>query len=195
MVFLTCLVMVISQSPESVVLNEVMYNPDGNTLGLDEHLEWVEIYNSGAEGVNLAGMMISDGNNQLYLGHYLLAPGAYGVVCANQLSFKAAYGDDVRLIPWSGEWTRLRNSSDEVILYGENGTVIESLRYEENWGASGTEPSRADGDGASLERISPDGPNDETNWCPSEDYANPTANDAGDAVCWGTPGAENTVSR
>lgn len=180
--------------PGTVVLNEVMYNPDGQTLGLDEHMEWIELYNASEEGVNLAGMMLTDGNNQLYLGHYLLAPGAYGVVAANEASFRSAYGANPRVIPWSGEWTRLRNSTDEIILYGEDGTVMESLHYYESWGANGTEPSRADGDGASLERISSTGPNDETNWAPSTDYANPTEDNDGDRVCWGTPGEKNSIS-
>lgn len=194
MVFLLTMTAILSQVPGTVVLNEVMYNPDGSTLGLDEHLEWIEIYNASSEGVNLAGMMLSDGNNQAFLGHYLLAPDSYGVVCANDLSFKAAYGTEIRLIPWSGEWTRLRNSTDEIILYSENGTVMETLRYDESWGASGTEPSPADGDGASLERINPAGPNDPSNWQPSEDYANPTRDNGGDAVCWGTPGAANSIA-
>ncbi|MCP4647539.1 MAG: lamin tail domain-containing protein, partial [bacterium] len=102
--------MLAAQNPGDVVISEIMYNPDGNTLGLDEHLEWIEIYNNSVEGINLAGMMLSDGNNQVFLGHYLLAPDTYGVIPANDLSFTAAYGSDIRLIPWSGEWTRLRNS-------------------------------------------------------------------------------------
>ena len=182
----------LSYAPGTIVLSEIMYNPDGQTLGLDEHMEWFELYNASDEGLNLAGMMITDGNNQIYLGHYLLAPGAYGVVCANDASFKSIYGNDVRLIPWSGEWTRLRNSSDELILYGEDGTVMESVTYYDSWGVNGTEPSPADGDGSSLERIDPTGPNDETNWAPSRDF-NHTAED-GDPVCWGTPGAENSVA-
>lgn len=185
-------VALLSQSPGDVVLSEIMYNPDGQTLGLDEHMEWVELYNASAEGVNLAGMMISDGNNQMYLGHYLLAPGAYGVVCANDASFKTAYGNSVRIIPWSGEWTRLRNSSDELILYSEDGTVMETVTYFDSWGSNGTEPSTADGDGSSLEKIVLSGPNDESNWAPSEDYSHTGAD--GDPVCWGTPGAENSVA-
>lgn len=194
MTFLLLLTALVFQSPGTIVLSEIMYNPDGSTLGLDEHLEWIEICNPTAEAINLSGFMLSDGNNQIYLGHYLLSPGSYGVVCANDVSFKAAYGNDVRLVPWSGEWIRLRNSSDEVILYSEDGTVLESVRYEESWGADGTEPSRADGGGSSIERISTAGPGDETNWQPSRDYANPTPDDSGDAVCWGTPGAENSIS-
>lgn len=186
-------IVLVAQSSGSVILNEVMYNPDGSTLGLDEHLEWYELYNNSSEGINLAGMMLSDGNNQVFLSHYLLAPGAYGVVCADAFSFEVAYGPDVKIIPWSGEWTRLRNSTDEVLFYSEDGTVLETLRYDQSWGANGTQPSAADGDGASLERISFDGPNDPSNWQPSEDYANPTL-DNDDAVCWGTPGAVNSIS-
>lgn len=194
MLFFLIITALVSQLPGDIVINEVMYNPDGSTLGLDEHLEWVEIYNASPEAINLAGMMISDGNNQVFLSHYLLAPDTYGVIPANDLSFTAAYGSNIRLIPWSGEWTRLRNSTDEIILYSENGTVMETLRYDQSWGASGTEPSSADGDGASLERISATGPNDSSNWQPSEDFANPTPDNGGDSVCWGTPGAVNSIA-
>lgn len=176
----------------TILLNEIMYNPDGQTLGLDEHMEWIELYNSSTEAVNLAGMMITDGNKQIYLGHYLMPAGAYGVVCANEDSFKIAYGSEVRVLPWSGEWTRLRNSGDDVILYAENGTVVESVKYDEDWGANGTESSRADGGGSSLERIDPSALNDATNWRPSTDFANPSEADE-DTACWGTPGAENSV--
>lgn len=189
------LLAVIAQFQGAVILNEIMYNPDGQTLGLDEHMEWIELYNDGPETINLAGMMISDGGNQLYLGHFLLTAGAYGVICADEESFKSAYGNDVTVLPWSGEWTRLRNSSDEVILYTESGTVIESIRFEESWGASGTVPSRADGEGSSLERIDPSGPNDSTNWRPSEDFSSPASEENEDAICWGTPGLSNSVSK
>lgn len=194
MLFFLIITTLVSQLPGDIVINEVMYNPDGSTLGLDEHLEWIEIYNVSPEAINLAGMMISDGNNQVFLSHYLLAPDTYGVIPANDLSFIAAYGSDIRLIPWSGEWTRLRNSTDEIILYSENGTVMETLRYDQSWGASGTEPSSADGDGASLERIEAAGPNDPSNWKPSEDFANPTPDKGGDPACWGTPGAVNSIA-
>ena len=194
MILFLMLTALVSQNPGDVVINEIMYNPDGSTLGLDEHLEWFELYNASEEAVNLAGMMLTDGNNQVFLGHYLLAPDTYGVVPANVLSFQAAYGTEIRLIPWSGEWTRLRNSTDEVLLYSENGTVMETIRYDQSWGASGTEPSPADGDGASLERISASAANDPSNWQPSEDYANPTPDNGGDSVCWGTPGAINSIS-
>ncbi len=182
----------LAQASGTVVLSEIMYNPDGKTLGLDEHMEWIELYNASEEGVNLAGMMLSDGNNQMYLGHYLLAPGAYAVVCVNEASFRSIYGEGVRLIPWSGEWTRLRNSSDQVILYGEDGTVMESVTYYDSWGAQGTNPSTADGDGSSLERIDLTGPNDESNWAPSEDFSH--TDEEGDPVCWGTPGEENSLN-
>jgi hypothetical protein len=93
---LPLLTALVFQAPGTIVLSEIMYNPDGNTLGLDEHLEWIEICSPATEAVNLSGFMLSDGNNQVYLGRYLLSPGSYEVVPANGISLKTAYGNDVR---------------------------------------------------------------------------------------------------
>jgi len=194
MLITIAMVLLASSAQGTVVLNEIMYNPDGNTLGLDEQMEWVEICNASGTETNLAGMMLSDGNNQLYMGDFLLPPGGYGVLALDEQAFSSAYGGNILLIPWSGEWTNMRNSADELILYSADGTVLESLRYSDNWGAEGVNQSRADGDGASLERVDLFGTDDSTNWKPSEDFDCPVRDAAGDPVCWGTPGAENSVS-
>ena len=186
--------MLISGLQGNIVLSEIMYDPDRQTLGIDDDMEWIEICNPASEEVNLAGMMLTDRGNQLFLEDFILPPGSYAVICSNESAFNAAYGNGIPVVPWSGEWTKLSNSGDEITLYANDGRVLEYLSYSDTWGADESGSSRADGDGASLERTDLTGPNDETNWQPSEDYSNPTPNENGDAVCWGTPGAQNSVA-
>jgi hypothetical protein len=195
MIFL-CIQMIFTQQLQGVVFSELMYNPHRATLGRDDDMEWIELYNRGESPANLAGMMISDGGNQLFLDSFILESGCYAVVCANEESFRNAYGDHVDIVSWTGSWTKMSNSGDDMVLYGNDGTVIESVAYSDQWGSpDGEGRSPADGLGSSLERIDPWGPNDETNWQPSRDFSNPTRGADGEAVCWGTPGAANSVAR
>lgn len=194
MVLLFATTMLFSGLQGNIVLSEIMYDPDRQTLGIDDEMEWIELFNPTAEDVNLAGMMLADRGNQLFLEDFILPSGSYAVVCASESAFRSAYGDGIALVPWSGQWTKLSNSGDEITLYANDGRVLEYLSYSDTWGADDSGSSRADGDGASLERIDLLGPNDESNWQPSEDYANPTPKENGDAVCWGTPGAVNSIA-
>ena len=65
-----------------VILNEIMYNPEG----ADYYTEYIELYNSGIEVVNLAGWMISDGEGTDSLiggpgvDSLSLSPGGYALV-------------------------------------------------------------------------------------------------------------------
>ena len=87
-----------------IVLTEVMYNP---TQASDTDLEWIEIYNNGAESVDLSSWKI-DGNN---FEDFLILSGEF-VVIARELvdgtdtdldSFESVYGNGDSI------W----NSSDE----------------------------------------------------------------------------------
>lgn len=182
-------------APGDVVLSELMYNADGATLGDDDDMEWIELCNLSGETQNLQGMMLSDGNNQLFLDGYLLAPGEYVVVAANAGLFAEAYGQSVPVVGWDGEWTKMSNGGDEVILYDADGAVIDSVAYSDQWGRmEGDADSPADGDGASLEKVDLAGGGSEENWQPSVDYASPWTHEDGEPICWGTPGEANSVS-
>lgn len=50
-----------------VAITEIMYNPDGPTLGPDSLFEWVELCNLTAEPVQLQGMVLSDRGNGVVL--------------------------------------------------------------------------------------------------------------------------------
>ena len=182
--------------PGDIVITEIMYNPDGPTLGSDDLYEWVELCNIGIDPVQLDGMMLSDGGNQLFLEVFELAPMARVVVAADPASFSGAYGSMVPVVQWEGEWVKLSNSSDTLILYSSTGGVIDELSYTDDWGVAEGDTTRsdADGRGSSLEKIVISGGNESYNWAPSADFACPVVDPETEAPkCWGTPGAVNSL--
>ena len=183
-------------SSGDLVISEIMYNPDGPTLGPDDQFEWIELCNTGIVPVELGGMMLSDGGNQLFLDDYLLEPSLRVIVAADPFSFSNAYGLNTPVVHWDGTWTKLSNSSDTILLYSSSGEVLDELIYYDTWGLAedDTTRSEADGRGSSLEKIILSGPNTEDNWSPSVDWSCPlTDPETGDPVCWGTPGDVNSV--
>jgi hypothetical protein len=189
------LVGLMALAPGDLVLSELMYNADGATLGDDDDMEWIELCNLSGQTQSLQGMMLSDGNNQLFLDGYLLAPGGYVVVPASESLFTEAYGEAVPVVGWDGEWTKMSNGGDEIVLYDSNGIVVDSVAYSDDWGrGEGDADSPADGDGSSLEKVDLAGGGGEENWRPSVDCASPWSGEDGEPVCWGTPGEANSVS-
>ncbi len=187
---------IVMVAPGEIVITEIMYNPDGPTLGEDDLFEWIELCNLSAEPIQLEGMMLSDGGNQLFLESFILEPMARAVVPAKESSFIAAYGSGILIVPWDGVWTKLSNSADMLLLYSSSGGVLDEIAYLDSWGVDEEISSRsaADGTGSSLEKINIGGENTEINWIPSKDYANPNVDpDTGEPVCWGTPGEVNSV--
>ncbi|OPL18370.1 MAG: hypothetical protein AVO35_05865 [Candidatus Aegiribacteria sp. MLS_C] len=186
--------MLMLASPADVVISEIMYNPDGTSMGPDELMEWVELHYGGEETLNLRGMSISDGTNRLVLEDYLIQPGDYVVVAASAGAFIDLYGSTVPMVEWTGEWTKLRNSGDTVSLYGPEGSLVETVTFLDSWGSGGDSGSPADGDGSTLERIDLEGGTEESNWASSEDWDYRIVS-SGNPLCWGTPGERNSRRR
>src|ERR1043166_4599590 len=53
---------ILSVAQANIVINEIHYNPDVKT----EHVEFVELYNTGPGSVDLAGWYFSDGVNYTF---------------------------------------------------------------------------------------------------------------------------------
>ena len=181
----------VALGPGDLVVSEIMYNPDGATLGDDDDMEWVELYNASGETLSLGGIMLSDGNNQLFLLDHLVLPGEYVVVCANTEAFIQVYGPGVTVVGWDGAWIKQSNSGDSVIIYDLLGGVVDEISYSDQWGADDDGRSPADGDGSSLEKRDLSGGSSRDNWSPSVDFGGPMLDD--DPMCWGTPGMPNST--
>ncbi len=175
-----------------VVINEIHYQPL-HALNTREPVEeeFIELFNRGANPVNLTGWRLTRGVSFTFTNR-TLAAGGYLVVAANTAAFAARHPAVTQVI---GNWTgSLANSGEDIELENAQGQRVDlvpfadegewSLRQRVNFGGSiygWTWASDADGGGRSLELRNPALPN---NYGPN--WAASTSNH-------GTPGAANSV--
>jgi hypothetical protein len=95
----------------------------------------------------------------------ILPPGARVLVVENRAAFEFRYGNG---LPIAGVWNgALDNSGETLTLLAYNDAAIQQFSYNDG----DTWPSRADGDGSSLELINPNANyNDPDNWRGSVDF-------------------------
>ncbi|MEX2186748.1 MAG: lamin tail domain-containing protein, partial [Pirellulales bacterium] len=110
----------------TVVLNEIMYNPQGG----GESLEWIELHNQMAVDMDISRWRLSDGVSFTFPAGTVVPGGGYLVVAADPAALSAAGEFTGALGPWTGalanggEQIELRNNSDRVmdaVDYGDNG--------------------------------------------------------------------------
>ncbi len=175
-------------SAHQVVINEIMY--DSFTHGTNE--EWIELYNSGTNSVNVAGWKFTKGVT------YDFAPtnfpaGGYLIIAANVAWFNTAYpGREYVMGGWTGT---LANNGEAIRIEDAEGNKVDEVDYstEGDWARrirvqsgthfgwdwfaahSGTVSNKT------LELINPN------------IHANSGQNWAASIVDGGTPGAVNSV--
>lgn len=160
-----------------IVLTEVMYNP---TQASDTDLEWIEIYNNGAESVDLSSWKI-DGNN---FEDFLILSGEF-VVIARELvdgtdtdldSFESVYGNGDSIWNSSDENFRAFDGdfslTDIDLVNLTDGVYFEVLEYNSSFGGNGN--------GFSIEKIDVNKENTFDNWKES-------------SISGGSPGWGNVV--
>jgi len=109
-----------------IVITEFMNNP--NTVS-DSDGEWIELYNTTSESIDLIGWTLKDdGNDSHTIGSTLIIPAeSYAVLGRNNaggLIPDYIYGSDIEL----------DNDFDEIVLLAPNGTEIDRVEYDENEG-------------------------------------------------------------
>ena len=161
-----------AEIPE-IVINEIMYNPSGD-LGDDADFEFLELYNPGTEAADMSGCYFPEGIDYVFEAGAMIDAGAYIVLAINADSLFDAFG-----VVAYGEFSgALGNSGEDIQLTTADSTEIDYVYYwdnEEGW------PTEPDGDGPSLELISPELDNSlSVNWQAS-------------FATFGTPGAVNSV--
>lgn len=153
--------------PIEIVINEMMYHPyHPENTAENTALEYIELYNKGADPVSLEGWRFSDGIDYVIGAGVILGVGDYLVVASDVNEFSARYPGVVNVVGgWSG---RLSNSGEDVELMDAGGVLMDKVDYcdEGEWavrrlgsvdnGHRGWEWSDAhDGGGMSLELINP----------------------------------------
>lgn len=132
----------ISLANPAITINEIMYDAPGT----DDKHEWVEIFNSGSEPVDLAGWKINDGDNATNhafnpppknssRGSFILEPGQFAILAgdaatiASDLSQYAGTIIDTVL--------SLNNTSATIKILNSENLEIDSTAYNKSSGANG----------------------------------------------------------
>ncbi|MEO8353178.1 MAG: lamin tail domain-containing protein, partial [Chthoniobacteraceae bacterium] len=112
--------------------------------------EWVELYNKGADPVNLAGWTLDGGTSFTFPAGTTIEAGEYLVVAKNATALAAKWPEQSARIlgNFSGS---LSNRGERLALKDANGNPADELHYY----TGGAWPETADGGGASLELRDP----------------------------------------
>jgi hypothetical protein len=145
-------------------LSEVMYHPAPAPGGPfeDEDFEFIELKNISRQPLNLLGATFNEGVTFTFtnVATSTLAPGARVLIVRRLAAFVSRYGNN---LPVAGEYLgALHNSGESLRLQDAQGETVFEFRYEDSWFTN------TDGDGFSLEPVSPDADLDlASSWRPS----------------------------
>jgi len=166
-----CILFLIAKSADAIVINEIMYNPDGTDTGR----EWIELYNNDSFDVDISEWKLyeNDINHGLTIsqGDLVIPGNEYAVIADNCDNFLLDYPDFNGTIIDSA--FSLSNLGELICIKDSSLTFVDCVDYSPTWGA--------DGNGKSLKRKNPNQKNTEDNWAESISDK-------------GTPGMKNSVS-
>lgn len=139
-----------------VVINEVMYNPEGSDTGR----EWIELYNTGASDVTMVSgsgsgsWRIGDSSNHTLInpvggvgrGSLTIPAGGYLIIASDPATFIAEYpGGSYSVVKSS---ISLNNTSATTSLIDGTGTLLDSFTYANETGGNGDGTSLQKNDGS-----------------------------------------------
>ena len=157
----------------SLVINEINYNSaDEFNTG-----DWIEIYNNGSDSVDISGWFFTDENEDhryTFPENSVIHTNAYLVLAEDTISFLAFFPQTSNVYGSFG--FGLSGGGEEISLYELSGSLIDQVEYDDSdpW------PIQPDGNGPTLELLSPDS---------SNELASSWSFSSGN----GTPGEQNSV--
>lgn len=157
-----------------VFINEIHYNPPDNDLEDGGFREFVELYNTGGNAVDLSGYVFDNGIQYTFSAGTTIQPMSY-LVIAKDTSTRYWRNIPFRLVgPYEG---KLSDSGERLTLKDAAGNTVDTFSY----GDAAPWSQGADGYDSSLERIHPE--------LPAADYHSWRASLNEE----GTPGRQNSV--
>ncbi len=138
---------VLGGATDDVVISEIMYNPPES--GTDS-LEFIEIYNNGADAVDLEGWSLSGAT--FTFPAVTIGAGEYLVTCVNSTAMETVLGVTTDL-QW--EAGGLSNGGETLQLINATGVIVDEVTYDDG----GDWPTSPDGDGNSLVLCDPSSDN------------------------------------
>ncbi|MGC9329384.1 MAG: CotH kinase family protein, partial [Candidatus Hinthialibacter sp.] len=127
-----------------VVINEIFYYPDSDW----QQEEFIELYNRGDESVSLQGWAFSDGVTYIFPEEAWIEAHGYLLLARDADALRRLAPGKTIFGNYEG---RLADSGERLTLYNDEGEIVDTVKY----GDSPPWPTRPDGSGSSLERISP----------------------------------------
>jgi len=169
----------VGKTPEAfeVVINEIYSIPDANISPNLPEIEFVEIYNTTNQLINLTGVKFSDASTTSTLPNEVLQANEYAILVklSDSPDFEK-FGKTIGL----NALPSLNNSGDLLSLRNQEGKLIHQVNYLDDWFADET---KADG-GFTLEQKDPNNPcGGAENWGASTD------------ISGGTPGRQNSINQ
>jgi hypothetical protein len=134
--------------PAELIITEIMYHPSA----AQDSGDWLELYNPGEAPVDLAGWSFRDEEDDHFflLPDRTLEPGAGLVLVQDDSKFRLLHPPSVDAV---GDFRfGLGNGGDTLRLFRPDGTVALAIRYDD----AAPWPKEADGDGFTLELLSPE---------------------------------------
>ena len=157
----------LNYAPYGPTAAELATQAPGDTPFGTSDFEFVELRNTSAETIDLAGVKLTTAVTFDFTGSAAtsLAPDQYVVVAKRIAAFEARYGTGINV---AGEFSgKLKNEGELFMLPDGFDRMIQAFTYDN----SGAWPGRADGKGSSLEVIDVNGNyNDDSNWRASGEY-------------------------
>ena len=126
---------------QSVVINEIFYDPPDNT----QPIEFVELHNPGAQAVDVSGWRLEDGVAFSFPGTTSIPAGGYFVIAENSAAFQARFG----FAPGGVFTGGLSSDGERLQLRNSVGTLVDEVTY----GVGFPWPTAAKGTGSSMELI------------------------------------------
>lgn len=163
------------QPYSDIVITEIMYNPPESSDSLD----YIELYNHGADPVNLNGFKLTAGNVNFTFPALTFKPGTYLVLAYDTLAVRRTFG--IGSLKWNGG--KLSNTGALIQLKDNFGFLVDTVRYSKSlpW------DTLANGYGPSLVLCDPNFDNGvPENWIHSVELQAVNAN--GEPI-YGTPGS------
>jgi hypothetical protein len=150
--------------PPAVAINEINYHPPGFVSDLEEDHEYIELVNTTAQPIDLAGFCFTQGVDFCFSGSRVLAPGEFLVVCKDRAAVEARFG----VTNTAGDWTgQLSNDGERITLVDAAGGLVDSVRYRD----SGDWNIGPDELGYTLEKILPTAISDDpASWSDSGEF-------------------------
>ena len=148
-----------------LVITEIMF--DEPPKEQNDNLEFIELYNTTDEPIELGGLSIKGGIASGKLPEFTLQPDSYWITAKNAVAFTDFFG--ITAHEWMG--ANLSNDEPESLFIvntdHHSGVMIDSLTYH----AGAPWPASAAGLGSSMELIDPLSDNtDSANWKSSSNY-------------------------